>query len=184
LSAPAAKRWLGLLRGTYQWLEIPALTANHIKRLSSRPKGYLADTGLACYLMRLSAPEAVQGHPAFGALFETLVATECHKQIQCRPLVPILHHYRQHSGAEVDLVLEQDGLFFPVEVKVASFVGPGDTRSIQTFRERFGKRVQPGVIVYGGREILKLSDACIAVPFDLGPKAAYPLQSNEDIRNH
>ena len=72
---------MSILRGTYQWLELPALTGNHIKRLSTKPKGYLADTGLASYLMRLSSPEAVQGHPAFGALFETLVVTECHKQV-------------------------------------------------------------------------------------------------------
>lgn len=167
LSAPTAKRWLGILRGTYQWVEAPALTGNHLKRLSSRPKGFLADTGLACYLMRLSSPEAVQGHPAFGALFETWVVTECHKQIQRQALTPVLHHYRQHSGAEVDLVLEKDGLFFPIEIKASSMVGPADARAIQTFNDRFGKCVQPGIIVYGGRELLKLSDSCVAIPFDL-----------------
>lgn len=168
LSAPTAKRWLGILRGTYQWIEVPALAMNHLKRLSSRSKGYLADTGLACYLMRMSSPEALQGHPAFGALFESWVITECHKQIQQQPLVPVLHHYRQHSGAEVDLVLEKDGRFFPVEVKSASMVGPADARSIGTFQERFGKPACPGVLVYGGRDVLKLTDTCAAIPFDLG----------------
>lgn len=167
LSAPAAKRWVGILRGTYQWIELPALTANPIKRLSTRPKGYLADTGLASYLMRLSSPEAVQGHPAFGALFETLVVTECYKQIQQQSLVPVLHHYRQHSGAEIDLVIEKDGRFFPVEVKASSSVGPMDARSIRIFRERLGERVQPGLIVYGGHEVLQVTDDCVAVPFDL-----------------
>ena len=167
LSSPSAKRWVWILRGTYQWLEVPALTSNHIKRLSSRPKGYLADTGLACYLMRLSSPEAVQGHPAFGALFETRVATECHKQVQSQVLPPVLHHYRQHSGAEIDLVLERDGKFFPLEVKASSTVGPADARSIRVFGEKLGDAAMPGLIVYGGRKVLKLADHCVAVPFDL-----------------
>lgn len=57
LSPPSAKRWIGILRGTYQWLEVPAFSANHIKRISSRSKGYLADSGLACYLMRISSED-------------------------------------------------------------------------------------------------------------------------------
>ncbi|MCP4902663.1 MAG: ATP-binding protein [bacterium] len=167
LSSPAAKRWIGVLRGTFQWLEVPAYAANHIKRLSSRPKGYLSDTGLACYLMRLSSPSAVQGHPAFGALFETLVVTEFWKQLQRQPLVPAMYHYRQHSGTEVDLIIEKDGLLFPIEIKASSQAHPSDARSIETFRRNFGEAVQPGLVVYAGREVLRLSEGCIAAPFDL-----------------
>jgi hypothetical protein len=169
LASPTARRWIGVLRSTYQWLEVPAFAPNHIKRLSSRPKGYVTDTGLASFLMRLSSPAAVQGHPAFGALFETLVVTEMWKQLHAMPLMPALYHYRQHSGAEVDLVLELDGLLFPVEIKAASHVSPKDTRGIETFRERIGPAVQPGLVVYAGAEVLRLGEACVAVPFDLMP---------------
>ncbi len=166
LSAPSAKRWIGILRGTYQWLEIPAFSANHIKRLSSRPKGYLSDTGLACYLMRISSDQAVQGHPAFGALFETLVATEIHKRIQSFPLPPALYHYRQHSGAEVDLIIEKDGKLFPVEIKSSTKAHPMDARSIRIFQEKEKDRAQTGLVVYAGEELLRLNERCLAVPFD------------------
>jgi len=167
LSSPSAKRWIGVLRGTFQWLEVAAFDANHIKRLSGRPKGYLCDTGLACFLMRLSSPRAVQGHPAFGALFETFVVTECWKQLQCLPLVPTLYHYRQHSGAEVDLVIERDGCLFPLEIKASSRVRPSDARSIHTFQDAVGATAQNGLVIYAGGEVLRLSDRCLAVPFDL-----------------
>lgn len=166
-SSPSAKRWIGLLRGTYQWLEVPAFAANHIKRLSARPKGYMADTGLACYLMRLSSHEAVQGHPAFGPLFETLVVTECYKQLQQANLIPALYHYRQHSGAEVDLVIEKDGLLFPIEIKASSQVRPSDCQSMDIFREKMGARVQPGLIIAGCKEVYRVGERCVAVPFDL-----------------
>lgn len=170
LSSPAAKRWLGVLRGTYQWLEVPAFSLNTIKRLSSRPRGYLTDTGLACYLLRLSSPEAVQGHPAFGPLFESLVVLDCFKQLQRRSLVPALYHYRQHSGTEVDLVIESDGLLFPVEIKAGSHAKPADARSIRTFRDQVD-RAALGLVVYAGSEVQRLSDSCVAVPFDLSPPA-------------
>ena len=167
LSAPTAKQWVSVLRGSYQWLEIPAFSMNTIKRLSNRPKGYFADTGLASFLLRLSSPEAVQGHPAFGALFETLVVTECHKQLQQQSLVPTLYHYRQHSGAEVDLIIEKDGLLFPVEVKATSQIGPRDARSIGIFQETVGNAAQAGLIIYGGTKVLRIDKRCVAVPFDL-----------------
>ncbi len=167
LSSPSAKRWIGVLRGTYQWFEVGAFAPNHIKRLSGKPKGYLADTGLACFLMRLSSPRAVQGHPAFGALFETLVVTECWKQLQQLPLVPTLYHYRQHSGSEVDLVIERDGMLFPIEIKASSRARPADGRSIENFRDKVGDAVQPGLVIYAGTEVLRLGRACAAVPFDL-----------------
>jgi predicted AAA+ superfamily ATPase len=169
LSSPSAKRWIGVLRGSFQWLEVPAFSPNHIKRLSSKPKGYLADTGLACHLMRLSSPQAVQGHPAFGALFETHVVTEIWKQLQALPLVPTLYHYRQHSGAEIDLIIEKDGLLFPIEIKASSRVGPSDARSIHTFRDKVGNAAQSGLIVYAGSKTLQVTDSCVAVPFDLMP---------------
>jgi predicted AAA+ superfamily ATPase len=170
LSSPTAKRWIGVLRGTFQWLEIPPFSSNHIRRLSGKPKGNFSDTGLACYLMRLSSPRAVQGHPAFGALFETMVVTECRKQLQEQALVPTLHHYRQHSGAEVDLVLERDGKLFPLEIKAATGVRPRDARSIEIFREKVGPAAQPGLIIHAGHEISRISPSCIAVPFDLIPR--------------
>jgi len=169
LSSPSAKRWIGVLRGSFQWLEVPALSSNLIKRLSGKPKGFLADTGLACHLLRLSSPEALQGHPAFGALFETLVATDVWKQLQVQPLVPALYHYRQHSGAEIDLIIEKDGLLYPIEVKASSRARPSDARSIGIFRDRVGDAAQPGLIVYAGSEILQVNDDCIAIPFDLQP---------------
>lgn len=169
-SDPAAKRWISVLRGTYQWLEIPAFSNNHIKRLSARPKGYLTDTGLACYLMRILSDQAVQGHPAFGALFETLVATEIYKRLQPMPLPPMLHHYRQHSGAEVDLIIEKDGLLFPVEIKSSTKAHPMDARSIRIFQEKMGERAQPGLVIYAGSGVLRLNDQCLAVPFDLMTK--------------
>ena len=170
LSSPTAQNWLGVLRSTFQWREVPAFSMNPVKRLSQKPKGYFSDTGLAAYLMRMSSPEALSGHPSFGAMFETFVVNELFKQVQGMRLPPAFHHYRQHSGMEVDLVVENDGCFFPIEVKSASTARPSDASHIAAFQAVMGKQAGPGLVLYAGRESLRLADRCIAVPFDARSK--------------
>ena len=79
----------------------------------------------------------------------------------------MLYHYRQHSGAEVDLVIEKDGLLYPIEIKAASNVRPSDCQSIDIFREKMGERVQPGLIISGCKEVFRVGKRCVAIPFDL-----------------
>jgi predicted AAA+ superfamily ATPase len=172
LSTPTAQSWLAVLRGTFQWVEVPAFSRNALKRLSQKPKGYLADTGLACHLLRLGSPEALLGNPSYGALFETLVALDLMKQTQGLSSPPAFFHYRQHSGAEVDLVVEYNGRWFPVEIKAASRVGPRDATSIGVFQGAVGPAAAPGLIVYAGDTLQRLGDRCLAVPFDARIPAA------------
>lgn len=167
LSAPSARRWASVLRGTYQWMEIPAFSRNPVKRISLRPKGYFCDTGLACHLMRISSPEAVQGHPAFGRLFETMVMFECLKQLQSATSGATFYHYRQHSGTEVDLVVEMDGWLFPVEVKASTMATQGDARGLSAFSLNVRDRTGLGLVIYAGSDILRIDERCVAVPFDL-----------------
>jgi predicted AAA+ superfamily ATPase len=167
VTTPTAQKWLGVMRGTYQWIEIPAYSNNAIKRLSMKPKGYVTDSGLACYLQRISSPESLSGHPLFGAMFETSVVMDIVKQSQALDFPPAFHHYRLHSGAEVDLVLEMDNRLFPIEIKASSRARPGDAGGISRFQEQVGERAGPGLIVYAGGAPHRLTDRCIAIPYDL-----------------
>jgi len=42
-----------------------------------------------------------------------------------------------------------------------------DARSIRLFGKKLGNAAMPALIVYGGRKVLKLTDHCVTVPFDL-----------------
>lgn len=67
-------------------------------------------------LQRVSSPQALAGHPLFGALFETAVVAEIRKLVAAASVRANLYHWRSHGGAEVDLVLERDGTRFPIEI--------------------------------------------------------------------
>lgn len=163
-----AQRWLAILRATYQWLEVPAFSGNPAKRISKRPKGYFADTGLAAWTQRISSPTALMSNPIQGALFETHVVLDLLKQTQTMSHPPRTHHWRAHSGAEVDLVLERDGTFIAVEAKSSTRVTRADTRGIRAFRETYPRLEHGiGVVVAAVRETLRVGEDIIAVPYDI-----------------
>ena len=76
MTPQTARRWLGIMEGTHQWLSLPAFSGNPARRVSLRPRGHLADTGLACHHAQLSSPRALTAHPLLGALFATAMVGE------------------------------------------------------------------------------------------------------------
>ena len=162
-----AQRWLAMLTATFQWFEAPAYHGNTIKRISSRPKGYIADTGLACSLQMISRPQMLGGHPMAGALFETAVVAEIRKLSGTLATPPSLHHWRSHGGAEVDLLLERDGRFYPIEVKLGSRPSKGDLRGIKALRSTYQKlNIAPGLVICPTERFMRLDDTECAFPWD------------------
>lgn len=164
INPKTARNWLNLLAWSYQWLELPAYSGNVIKKLSSKPKGHLQDSGLACYLNAIPSPESLLSSPLFGNIFESWGASWIHRQIQRLPLAPMLYHWRTQNGAEVDLILDYGGKLFPIEFKAASKLSKHDTRGIQAFRSTY-RNAAPGVILYGGPRAYALSEHAVAVPW-------------------
>lgn len=106
------------MKNSYQWNEIPPFTMNTVKRISGRSKGYIADTGIICTSLAISTPEAISYHPSQGAIFETAVINEILKIASTIPGAPNFYHWRTHGGAEVDLIMERDCQYYPIEIKI------------------------------------------------------------------
>jgi predicted AAA+ superfamily ATPase len=163
-----ARRWLSILKATFQWFEIPAWHGNTIKRISSKPKGYFSDTGLACHLARITSCDALGGHPMTGALFETAVISEIRKLMTPLSRKAALYHWRIHSGSEVDLILERDGILYPIEVKLTSRPTRKDARGIRALRENYpDKSIAPGLIIAPAERLEQLSETDYALPWNL-----------------
>jgi hypothetical protein len=164
--------YLPLLHTVYLAFEVPAWSRNPGSRVVKKAKSYLADTGLAAHLLgtdaeRLSQPTA----PATGPLVETFVAGELLRQLARfgDELGVSLFHYRAHTGAEVDLLLEaDDGRVVGVEVKAAASVKTDDFRHLASLRDRLDglkdARFVRGVVFYTGSEALSFGDRLEALP--------------------
>jgi hypothetical protein len=168
ITPKTAQRWLQLLKQTYQWHELPPFHMNAIKRLSQKPKGILADTGIACYLQLISTPEALAKSMLGGAMFETYCFNMIKGLCAALPIMPNFYHWRTLAGAEVDFIIEIDGKFYPIEVKSATTISKHDTRGIEAFRETYPHlNIQMGVIVYAGQHCQRITENIVAVPWNM-----------------
>lgn len=168
ISPKTAARWLRLLVHTYQWAELQPFHMNAIKRLSLKPKGIITDTGVACYLQRISSPEALAASPMQGAFFESYCFNMIKGFCAALPMMPNFYHWRTLAGAEVDIIVEIDGIFYPIEVKTAATVSKNDIRGIMAFRETYPTlRIANGIVIYTGDECYRITENTIAVPWNL-----------------
>ncbi|HNV72798.1 MAG TPA: DUF4143 domain-containing protein, partial [Candidatus Ozemobacteraceae bacterium] len=166
ISPVTARKWLDLLMATFQWHELPGFSGNVLKRVSGKRKGHFADTGLACALQRLGSPEAVPVARFAGSLFESFVVNDIRGQLAALPSLPDLYHWRTSGGAEVDLILDYNGMLFPIEMKFTTRLSGNDQRGIRAFRDTYPRRnVAPGLIVYVGSEVRRVSDVATAIPW-------------------
>lgn len=167
VSPLTARRWLNLVSNTYQWRELLPYHGNSIKRISGKKKGYLSDTGIACYLQRIPTPEALLNSPIMGHVFETWVVNAIHRQFPIVGLAPYAYHWRTTAGgAEVDLILERDGQLYPIEIKCKTNLTAHDLSGLKAFRHTYPQaRIMPGLLIYAGREVYRVDKDTIAIPW-------------------
>ena len=81
---------------------------------------------------------------------------------------PRMYHWRAHSGAEVDLLLERDGVWIPIEIKSGARITDADTRGIRNFRKAY-PNIKHGIgcLVAGVEESFELPDGIVVLPYDM-----------------
>ena len=159
------QRHVALLEAIMLFEPIPAWSANLGRRLARAPKVTLTDTGLAASLRGVSAERLVAEPDQLGPLLESLVATELRRQLSWSATGATLFHYRDHSGGEVDLILEdRAGRVVAIEVKSAASVGAADTRSLRHLADALGNRFVRGIVLYTGDQVVPFAPRVLAVP--------------------
>ncbi len=161
-----AVAWTEVATATFQWYQVPPYSTNAIKRIAGKPKGYFADTGFACALQRISTPDVLGRHPLTGALFETHVLLEILKLTSAWSVRPAIFHYRAYSGGEVDLLLELDGVLYPIEAKVTTQPSRAHCAGIDSLRRTFPRaEIGPGLIVCAIEQPRWVREDVLAVPW-------------------
>lgn len=165
LSRPTIREYVTLLERLFLIEELPAWHTNRISRLVKGPKVHIADTGLGCALLGLSAEALWADRDAFGQMLETFVYLELRRQASGRDEHMGFSHFRHRDGAEVDIVIEHGaGRISGVEVKASSTVHASDFNGLKALREACGKRFTCGVVAYDGEVAVGFGEGLFAVP--------------------
>lgn len=128
------KRWLSVLEASGIIYLLEPFSSSVLKRAIKTPKVYFRDTGLAAYLTRWLTPETLANGTMSGAFFETFVISEILKSYSNRGIDYryCVSYYRgrdkkKTSENEIDLIIEENGTLYPVEIKRSSKVTADQT---------------------------------------------------------
>ena len=128
------KRWLSVLEASGIIYLLEPFSSSVLKRAIKTPKVYFRDTGLAAYLTRWLTPETLANGAMSGAFFETFVISEILKSYSNRGIDYryCVSYYRgrdkkKTSKNEIDLIIEENGTLYPVEIKRSSKVTADQT---------------------------------------------------------
>jgi pimeloyl-ACP methyl ester carboxylesterase len=139
------------------------------KRLAAHPKVHVIDSGLAGWLLGLSATKINSRNPAalteFGHLVETFAVGEILKQVSWSDEVITASHFRTESGDEADLVLETwDGRVAAFEIKAGTRIKDPDLNGLRLLRDRLGDRFLGGFILNLGELAYRKEERITILP--------------------
>ena len=148
------KHWLSILETCYLIHYLRPHAASFGKRLVKMPKLYMTDVGLAAALIGIQDESQVMAHPLRGALFETMVVNELHKNRCNLGLREPLYFWRDNIGTEVDVILERGTQIAAVEIKSGPTVASDAFGALNKWRKYATERgsfsaIHPA-LVYGG----------------------------------
>ena len=142
--------WLGILQASYLVYLLPPFYNNFQKRVLKTPKLYFFDTGLACALLQISQPNMLSLHPFRGALFENFIVTELIKNRFNQGKRSNLYFWRESSGNELDVILDEGLRQFPIEIKSGQTIQSAWAKGILYWQQLSGQ--SGGLILHGGSE--------------------------------
>jgi predicted AAA+ superfamily ATPase len=141
---------------------------NITKRTVKTPKLYFLDTGLAAYLTRWNTTDVMKNGAMAGAFFETFVLAEIIKSYYNRGILDLpLYFYRDKNMNEIDLLIEDNGTLYPLEMKKHADPQKKDISAFALLDKIPNiKRGSGGVIcMYDNLITLKDSDKAIPVKY-------------------
>jgi len=131
VSAPTVKKWLSILISSHIVALVQPYHNNALKRIVKMPLLHFLDTGLCAYLLKWSNAEILERGAMSGAFFENWVFSEIYKSYLNAAKEPPLFYYRDKDKKEIDLLLLQNNVLYPIEIKKTAFPG---SESIKHFK--------------------------------------------------
>jgi len=161
VSVDTARRWISVLKTSFIVFLLAPHHRNFNKRVVKNPKLYFHDTGLLCQLLGIRDAGQIVSHPLRGAIFENHVVAEVAKSyLHHRRTLP-LFFWRDRTGHEIDLLIEESGLLYPVEIKSGHTMSPDMLDGLLWWTKLAGLPPNTATLVYGGNDAFTRADVAV-----------------------
>ena len=150
--------WLALLEASFVIYRLQPWHTNFNKRTIKSPKIYFYDTGLACNLLRIKSNQEINLHFAKGALFENYIITEHIKNNWNKGLTAAPYFWRDSSGNEIDLLIDEGRNLKIIEIKSSKTVKSSFFKALNRFEKLASNFSVKKYVIYGGEDSQKRTD--------------------------
>ncbi|MEY3450721.1 MAG: hypothetical protein RL711_546 [Bacteroidota bacterium] len=148
--------WIGILESSFIIFLLKPHFNNFNKTIIKRPKIYFYDTGLVCSLLGITHHHQLVNYPLKGAIFETMVIAEMIKKRNNLGLPNNLYYWRDKSGYEVDIIVDNIDSILPIEIKSGNTIQKEFLKNLFYYNRLRHKN--EGLLLYGGELDQKRSD--------------------------
>jgi len=158
ITEPTVRKYLDIFTGIFIVRQLHPWYVNIKKRQVKSPKVYIRDTGILNSFLELKNEAEILRHQKCGSSWEGFVIEQLIK------ILEIDHPYfwATHQGAEIDLVFNNGGYMYGVEIKRAD--APTMTPSMKNALEDLElKRI---AVIYPGNRRYSIHKKVDVVPFD------------------
>lgn len=171
------KSWISILEQTGIVYILQPYYNSHLLRAIHTPKLYMRDTGLAAYLTSWLTEEQLKNGAMNGAFFETFVVNEIIKSYvnAGKDYKKYIYYYKgkdkkrinnESVECEIDLIIEENGVLYPIEIKMNSNVRADMAKSFAVLDKDVDKKRGMGVIICPSDYKLMLRDNLMALPIE------------------
>lgn len=143
--------WLGILEASFIAFRLQPYYNNLGKRLLQMPKLYFYDTGLCSSLLEIENEKQMANHPLRGALMENLMIIELLKSRLNRGLRSNLFYWRDRTGNEIDLLLDQSDAVVPIEIKSSTTFHLDFLKGIR-YWQKLNPKLKSSYLVFNGKD--------------------------------
>lgn len=173
VSEPTIKKWISILERTGIVYLLQPYSASALSRAIKTPKIYFRDTGLACYLTRWLTADTLKNSAVAGNMFETFVVSEILKSYsnEGKDYRFNIFYYRGKDRSasnenEIDLIIEEDGILYPVEIKMSGNPKASMGATNQVLDKILDKKRGMGIILCLIEKKTYLRENLIALPIN------------------
>lgn len=154
-----AKAWISVLEASYIVHLLQPHHKNFNKRLIKSPKLYFYDAGLAARLLGIENEEQLKTHSMRGALFETWAVSELLKYRFNQGKRSNLYFWRDKTGNEIDVLIDQGEKLVPIEIKSGETVTKDYFKNLERYMDFAGGEATRSTLIYAGTKQQKRQNA-------------------------
>lgn len=157
--------WISVLEASRIIFFLHPYENNILKCVVKTPKIYFNDTGLVCYLVGWDNPKVAQNGAMSSELFETFVISEIAKSyFNCGKDLRNLFFYRDSNKKEIDLIIKNGELLFPVEIKKTAQPSISMAKNFPAIRQL--QMLQNGTVLCQCEKQMYLTEDVQVVPLE------------------